>query len=159
MQVVLISGMKQNIEIERKFLVNDDSYKSMAIRHYDICQGYIAKGNGKTVRIRLRDNEAFITIKTAPEPNSIAHFEWERPISMDDARELMAHCLPGVIEKTRYIVKGEQNLFWEVDEFHGRLEGLVLAEIELEDENQTFDKPAFIGEEVTGQPQYYNANM
>ena len=159
MQVVLISGMKQNIEIERKFLVNDDSYKSMAIRHYDICQGYIAKGNGQTVRIRLRDNEAFITIKTAPEPNSIAHFEWERPISMDDARELMAHCLPGVIEKTRYIVKGEQNLFWEVDEFHGRLEGLVLAEIELEDENQTFDKPAFIGEEVTGQPQYYNANM
>lgn len=166
MQVVLINDMKQNIEIERKFLVKDDSYKSMAIRHYDICQGYIAKGNGRTVRIRIRDNEAFITIKTAPQPNSIAHFEWERPISMDDARELMAHCLPGMIEKCRYIVpctkddvQCTKELVWEVDEFHGRLEGLVLAEIELEDENQTFDKPAFIGEEVTGQPQYYNANM
>ena len=155
--------LMQNVEIERKFLVKDESYKALAVRHYDILQGYIAKGNGRTVRVRIRDNEAFLTIKAAPAPSAIAHFEWERPISMDDARELLKHCLPGVIEKCRWIipngtVDGHEQV-WEVDEFMGRLAGRTLAEIELEAEDEPFAKPAFIGEEVTGQPQYYNANM
>lgn len=153
----------KNIEIERKFLVKDESYKTLATHHYDILQGYIAKGEGRTVRVRIRDNEAFLTIKTAPQPSAIAHFEWERTITLDDAHELIKRCLPGVIEKRRWIIPaGEQNghqQVWEVDEFLGRLSGLTLAEIELNAEDEPFVKPDFIAEEVTGNPKYYNANM
>ncbi len=152
----------KNIEIERKFLVKDTSYKTLAVKHYDIIQGYISKGNGRTVRVRIRDNRAFLTIKGRIDPNAaLAHFEWEQEINIDDARQLLNLALPGLIEKTRWIVPATYgtNLVWEIDEFHGRLEGRTLAEIELPNETQQFAIPDFIGEEVTGQPEYYNSNM
>ena len=169
----------KNIEIERKFLVRDDSFKTLAVRKHEIVQGYLCKEHGRTVRVRIRDNEAFLTIKGRSvmangerlevKGNGIAHFEWEKAIEVEDAKQLLQLALPGLIEKTRWIVpasngerleaKGERDLFWEVDEFHGALEGFVMAEIELEEENQTFEKPAFIGEEVTGDPRYNNSRI
>ena len=156
----MMANQTQHIEIERKFLVTSDAYKALATRHYSIVQGYIAKGNGRTVRVRIRDNQAFLTIKGGLlEGQRLARFEWEKEISVADARELLQLALPGLIEKTRWIVPASGDLFWEIDEFHGRLEGRTLAEIELDHENRSFDIPPFIGEEVTGQPEYYNANM
>lgn len=154
--------MTENTEIERKFLVKDERFKEHAIRSQHIEQGYLCKEPEKTIRIRICDEKAFITIKSARLREGLAKFEWEKEISVTDARELMQLCLPGVINKTRYILPTdgrEEERYWEVDVFAGRLEGLVLAEIELGSEEEIFDKPAWIGEEVTGQAQYYNANM
>jgi len=155
-----------NTEIERKFLVTSDAFKAQATGSYEIMQGYLCKEPGKTIRVRIRDTRAFLTIKSSLLREGLAKFEWEKEIELADAKELMQICMPGVIHKTRYIipckgerleVKGERK--WEVDVFHGRLDGLVLAEIELGDENEPVSLPDWIGEEVTGQPQYYNANM
>ena len=155
-----------NTEIERKFLVISDAFKSQATARYEIMQGYLCKEPGKTIRVRIRDTRAFLTIKSSLLRDGLAKFELEKEIELADAKELMQICLPGVIHKTRYIipvtgeglrVMGERK--WEVDVFHGRLDGLVLAEIELGDENEPVSLPDWIGEEVTGQPQYYNANM
>lgn len=153
-------------EIERKFLVKGDSYKSQAIRHYDIRQGYLCKDKERTIRVRVRDARAFLTIKADNRDGGIARFEWEHEIPVADAEQLLQRCLPGVIEKTRYIIPAsapstppQRELVWEVDEFHGRLEGLTLAELELEREDQPYEKADFVGEEVTGDPRYYNANM
>ena len=160
--------MNKNTEIERKFLVKDDSYKALSIRHYEIRQGYLSKEHGRTIRIRIRDNEAFITIKGPSINNGLSRFEWEKAIDVEDAKALLKLALPGEIVKTRWIipckgerleVKGERELFWEVDEFHGRLNGMIIAEIELDDEKQRFIKPDFIGDEVTGNPRYYNSNL
>lgn len=152
--------MSKNIEIERKFLVKDESYKQLSVRRYEIKQGYLCKESGRTIRIRIRDNEAFITIKGASANNGLSHFEWEKAIDTEDAEQLLNLALPGIIEKTRWIIPAENGVLkWEVDEFHGRLDGLTIAEIELEDENQTFDKPAFIAQEVTGRKEYYNSNL
>lgn len=159
-----------NLEIERKFLVTDDSYKQLSVCRYDIVQGYICKEAGRTVRVRIRTEkslaggasavQAFLTIKSKPAGDGLARFEWEREIDASDAKQLLQMCLPGLLEKTRWIVPcADSSLKWEVDEFHGRKEGLVMAEIELEHEDQTFIKPSFIGNEVTGNPHYYNANM
>ncbi len=149
-----------NCEIERKFLVTSDSYRAQATRHYSIQQGYLCKDIERVVRIRIRDERASLTIKAAPKEGSITRFEWEKEIDLADAKELMQKCLPGAIEKTRYIIPVEgSSLKWEVDEFHGRLEGLVVAEIELENESQAYEKPDFVGEEVTENPRYYNANL
>jgi CYTH domain-containing protein len=123
-------------------------------------QGYLCKDPEKTIRVRIRDARAFLTIKSSLLREGIAKFEWEKEIDLADAKELMKICLPGAISKTRYIIKAkEDDLKWEVDVFHGRLEGRVLAEIELSDEHEAFERPDWLGEEVTGQPQYYNANM
>ena len=146
--------MTKNTEIERKFLVLSDAYKAQASKQYEIMQGYLCKEPGKTIRVRIRDAHAFLTIKSGKLRPGLAKFEWEREIELEDAQELMQLCLPNPIIKTRYIVGR-----WEVDVFHGHKEGLVLAEIELTDENEPFDRPEWLGEEVTGQPQYYNANM
>ena len=151
--------MNKNTEIERKFLVKDDSYKQMAIRHYEIRQGYLSREHGRTIRIRIRDNEAFITIKGPSDNNGLSRFEWEKAIDVEDAKALLQLALPGEIEKTRWIVPADDNLVWEVDEFHGRLNGMIIAEIELENEEQRFSKPAFIGDEVTGDTRYYNSNL
>lgn len=151
--------MNKNTEIERKFLVKDDSYKQMAIRHYEIRQGYLSREHGRTIRIRIRDNEAFITIKGLSNDNGLSRFEWEKAIDVEDAKALLQLALPGEIEKTRWIVPADNNLVWEVDEFHGRLNGMIIAEIELENEEQRFSKPAFIGDEVTGDTRYYNSNL
>ena len=148
-----------NTEIERKFLVCSDAFKSQATTSYEIMQGYLCKEPGKTIRVRIRDARAFLTIKSSRLREGLAKFEWEREIELADARELMQICLPGAISKTRYIIPINDKRKWEVDVFHGRLDGLVLAELELEDEHEAFERPDWLGEEVTGQPQYYNANM
>lgn len=153
----------QNTEIERKFLVTSDAFMAEAQTHYAIEQGYLCKDSDKTVRVRIRDSRAFLTIKSSALRKGLAKFEWEREIEIEDAKELMAICLPGAISKTRYIIpappyNGEARC-WEVDVFHGRLDGRVLAEIELGCEDEPFVKPAWLGDEVTGLPQYYNANM
>ena len=159
--------MNKNTEIERKFLVQDDSYKAMSIRHYEIRQGYLSKDHGRTIRVRIRDNEAFITIKGPSVNGGLSRFEWEKAIEVEDAKALLQLALPGEIQKTRWIVPAESiqqsalrnQLFWEVDEFHGRLNGMIIAEIELDNEEQRFVKPDFIGDEVTGDPRYYNSNL
>ena len=153
----------QNTEIERKFLVNSEAFKTEATQHYEIEQGYLCKEPGKTIRVRIRDARAFLTIKSGKLREGLAKFEWEKEIEVADARELMQLCLPGAISKTRYIIPAApyegQPRCWEVDVFHGRLDGRVLAEIELGDENEPFERPQWLGDEVTGLPQYYNANM
>lgn len=159
--------MAKNTEIERKFLVKSNAFIAQATTSYEIMQGYLCKDPEKTIRVRIRDARAFLTIKSSLLREGIAKFEWEKEIDLADAKELMKICLPGAISKTRYIIKAkgegskakEDDLKWEVDVFHGRLEGRVLAEIELSDEHEAFERPDWLGEEVTGQPQYYNANM
>ena len=153
----------QNTEIERKFLVTSEAFKAQATKSYEIEQGYLCKEQGKTIRVRVRDDRAFLTIKSGKLREGLARFEWEREIDLEDARELLQLCLPGAISKTRYVIpapsyRGAER-YWEVDVFHGRLDGLVLAELELGDEHEPFERPQWLGEEVTGLPQYYNANM
>lgn len=158
--------MTPNMEIERKFLVLNDSYKQLAISSYTIQQGYICKEPNRTVRVRITtqadgSGKAFLTIKSKPNNLGFSRFEWEKEIDLSEAKLLIDMCLPGVIEKTRWLVPATspRHLTWEIDEFHGRLDGLVMAELELESEQQSFTKPDFVGEEVTGDPRYYNANM
>ncbi|MBR6118332.1 MAG: CYTH domain-containing protein [Paludibacteraceae bacterium] len=148
-----------NTEIERKFLVTSEAFKTEAVRSYEIVQGYLCKEPGKTIRVRIRDAQAFLTIKSGKLRPGIGKFEWEREIDLDDAKELMQLCLPNPIIKTRYIIPISADRKWEVDVFHGHKEGLILAELELESEDEPYSRPTWLGEEVTGQPQYYNANM
>ena len=148
------------MEIERKYLVKSDSYKQMAVAHHHICQGYISREKTGTVRIRITNEKAYLTIKGKPAAGHFARYEWEKEIDITDAKELIKLCQGTIIEKTRWIVPAaEDGLKWEVDEFHGRYQGLEVAEIELESEEQVVQLPAFVGKEVTNDPQYYNANM
>ena len=158
--------MPKNTEIERKFLVKSDAFLAQATHHYEIEQGYLCKEAGKTIRVRIRDTRAFLTIKSRKLRAGLAKFEFEHEIALDEAKELMQLCLPNPIIKTRYIIPiNDERLAmsderkWEVDVFHGHKEGLILAEIELGDENEPFERPEWLGDEVTGLPQYYNANM
>ena len=155
--------MPQNTEIERKFLVSSDAFKAAATGSHEITQAYLSKEAGKTIRIRIRDARAFLTIKSSRLREGLAKFEWEKEIDVADAREMLSICLPGEIHKTRYIIPAPdfngQPRCWEVDVFHDRLDGLVLAEIELGDEHEPVSLPSWIGKEVTGDPRYYNANM
>lgn len=145
------------LEIERKFLVTGD-FKSLAYAHSRIRQGYICSGGGKTVRIRMRDDKGFLTIKGPSNRDGMSRYEFETEVSLSDAQDLMRLCEPGIIDKTRYLVKSGRHVF-EVDEFYGDNEGLVMAEVELSDENEPFEKPSFIGEEVTGDRRYYNSHL
>ena len=144
------------LEIERKFLVKDDSYKQMAFSYSRIAQGYICSARGRTVRVRIRDEKGYLTIKGPSEEGGLSRYEWEKEIPLADAKELMKICEPGMIDKIRYLVSSGNHTF-EVDEFYGDNEGLVVAEVELNDENEVFEKPLFIGEEVTGIAKYYNS--
>ena len=146
------------LEIERKFLVLDDSYKHEAFSKSHILQGYICSGRGKTVRIRIRDDRAYITIKGPSLDGGLSRYEFEQEIPLDDARQLMKLCEPGTIDKTRWLVKSGQHTF-EVDEFFGDNEGLVMAEVELAYEDEPYEKPDFIGKEVTGDRRYYNGHL
>ena len=148
-----------NQEIERKYLVTSDCYKAMAVARYHIIQGYISREKTGTVRVRITDDKAYLTIKGKPTAGHFARYEWEKEIDVTDARELLQLCQGNLIDKTRWIVPAGEGLKWEVDEFHGKHQGLVVAEIELVDEEQVFNKPSFIGEDVTDNPRYYNANM
>lgn len=144
-------------EIERKFLVKGTSYLSMATKTIHIRQGYISRNIDATVRIRITDNEAFVTIKSRN--HGASRHEWEYPIPVADAQGMLHECCDGkVLEKTRYIVPFN-GFNWEVDIFHGTNEGLAVAEIELPDENTRFSLPTFAGVEVTGDPRYYNSNL
>ena len=145
------------MEIEHKYLVEGD-FKSMATECHHIVQGYISDDPSRTVRVRVCDDKAFLTIKGRSSASGLSRYEWEREISLDDASELLKLCLPGTIDKHRHIVVYYGNR-WEVDEFHGRLEGLVLAELEVESEDSTFDLPPFVGREVTGDKRYYNSQL
>ena len=148
------------MEIERKYLVTSDSYKQMAVARYHICQGYISREKTGTVRIRITDDKAYLTIKGKPAAGHFARYEWEKEIDVQEAKELMQLCQGSIIDKTRWIVPAkEEGLKWEVDEFHGKHAGLTLAEIELTSEEQEVEKLDFVGEDVTSDPRYYNANM
>ena len=148
-----------NLEIERKFLVTGP-FKDKAYDATRIQQGYIASGRGRTVRVRVRGDKGYLTIKGPSNLAGLARFEWEREISLTDARELMRICEPGIIDKTRYLVKSPDGRHvWEVDEFYGENEGLVMAEIELNSEDESYAKPDFIGREVTGDRRFYNSHL
>ncbi len=146
------------LEIERKFLVLNDDYKRQAYSHSRIKQGYICSGHGRTVRVRLRDDRGYITIKGPSDLKGISRYEFEKEITLEEAEQLMKICKPGRIDKTRYLVKSGNHTF-EVDEFYGENEGLVMAEVELGSEDEVFEKPDFIGKEVTGDRRYYNGHL
>ena len=146
------------LEIERKFLVRDDTYKRLAYGSSRIRQGYICSERGRTVRVRIRDSRAYLTIKGPSENGGLSRYEFEKEIMLDEAEHLMRLCEPGLIDKTRYLVKSGDHTF-EVDEFYGENEGLVMAEVELGSEGEAFEKPGFIGQEVTGDRRYYNSQL
>ena len=143
-------------EIERKFLVKDESYKNLARSSSRISQGYICSARGKTVRVRIRGEKGYLTIKGPADMSGMSRYEWEKEIPLSEAEELMKLCEPGIIDKRRYIVEHGGHK-WEVDEFYGDNEGLTVAEVELKDENEVVELPEFIKEEVTGQVKYYNS--
>lgn len=144
-------------EIERKFLVSGE-FKSQAFAQDRIIQGYICSDRGRTVRVRIRDNRGYLTIKGASNASGTSRYEWERELPLAEAEELMKLCEPGVIDKTRYLVRSGKHIF-EIDEFYGDNDGLVVAEVELTSEDEAFNKPSFIGEEVTGDRRYYNSQL
>lgn len=144
-------------EIERKFLVKSD-YQSHVLQSYPILQGYLSLTGNSVVRVRVIGDRAFLTVKSAVVKGGITRHEWEYRIPVADAQEMLSLCGEGVIKKTRHHVRVGSHLF-EVDEFHGENEGLVIAEIELVSEDELFEKPQWLGDEVTGDVQYYNAYL
>lgn len=145
-------------EIERKFLVTDDSYKAFAFHSDRIAQGYLCREGGNSARVRVRGEKGYITIKGPSTDDGLSRYEWEKEIPASEAWELMKLCHGGIIDKTRYLVKSGRHTF-EVDEFHGDNEGLVVAEVELEELDEKFECPQFIGKEVTGEKRYYNSHL
>jgi adenylate cyclase len=144
-------------ETERKFLVKGE-FRHLVSKEIKIIQSYLTIDSEKTIRLRIANNNAFLTVKSRPKKNSITRNEWEVVINVKDAEEMMTICLPGKIVKTRYLVPSGKHTI-EVDVFHEKNEGLVIAEIELTSDDEYFEKPDWLGEEVTGLPQYYNANL
>lgn len=145
-----------NKEIERKFLVTSD-FKKFAIEKHTIAQGFLSTVPERTVRIRIMDKQGFITVKGIGNASGTTRFEWEKEILFEEAKSLLAICEPTIIEKIRYIIPTTNNLFFEVDEFLGENKGLLIAEIELPNETTIFDKPSWLGKEVTGELKYYNS--
>lgn len=144
------------IEIERKFLVADLGYKEMAVSSTEILQGYLSRDPERTVRVRVRGNQGFLTVKGITRGSSRLEFEYEIP--EEDAREMLELCIPPIIKKIRHMVP-YRGYVWEVDEFSGDLYPLVLAEVELPSEDAEIEIPPFIGKEVTANPQYYNSTL
>lgn len=148
------------LEIERKFLVRGERYRQAATSSSHIQQGYICSGHGRTVRVRIRDDHAFLTIKGPAADNGLARYEFEKEITIDEATQLMKLCEPGIIDKRRFLVPSPDGRHtFEVDEFYGDNAGLVMAEVELQSEDEAFTKPDFIGDEVTGDRRFYNSHM
>lgn len=146
-------------EIEKKFLVKGD-FKACAFKAVHITQGYLSSIPERTVRIRIKEDRGFITVKGKSNTSGATRFEWEKEIAAEDAKALMNLAEPGVIDKTRYLIKNTDGVHtWEVDEFYGDNLGLIVAEVELSDENEPFDKPSWLGEEVTGDPKYFNSML
>ncbi|MBR1401166.1 MAG: CYTH domain-containing protein [Prevotella sp.] len=144
-------------EIERKFLVKGD-FKNEVFKSTRITQGYLCSVPERTVRVRVKGDKGFITIKGIGNESGASRFEWEKEIPVEEVQELLKICEPGVIDKTRYLVKNGDFTF-EVDEFYGDNDGLTVAEIELPDEEAQFEHPAWLGEEVTGDVRYYNSML
>ena len=146
-----------NLEIEKKFLVKGD-FREDVFESVEITQAYICSGHGHTVRVRSWGDKGYLTIKGPSNESGAARMEWEREIPVDDVVELCMLAEPGIIQKTRHLARNTDGVHtWEIDEFHGDNDGLVIAEIELADENEAFDKPDWLGEEVTGDGRYYNS--
>ncbi|TXK72597.1 CYTH domain-containing protein [Mesonia sp. HuA40] len=145
-------------EIERKFLVKNSRYKALAFERKYTIQAYLNTHPERSVRIRIQEQKAWITVKGKSDEKGLSRFEWEQSIAVADAEKLLKICEPGKIEKYRYYVKFEGQVF-EVDEFLGENSGLVVAEAELENINQPLALPDWIGEEVTGNKAYYNASL
>lgn len=143
-------------EIERKFLVKSQAYKKESFREIKIIQGFLSTVPERTVRIRITGDKGFITVKGIGNDSGISRYEWEKEIAVEDATDLLKISEPGVIMKTRFNVKYGEHTF-EVDEFYDENEGLIVAEIELSSEDEEFQKPAWLGKEVTGDERYYNA--
>ena len=146
------------LEIERKFLVRGDGYKAAASGSVRMVQGYLSSASGRTVRVRIAGDRGFLTIKGPSDDAGLSRFEWEKEITAAEAEALLQIAEPGVIDKTRWLVAAGEHT-WEVDEFHGDNSGLVVAEIELQREDEAFDKPAWLGPEVTGDRRYYNSSL
>ncbi|MCI6328435.1 MAG: CYTH domain-containing protein [Bacteroidales bacterium] len=144
-------------EIEKKFLVAGE-FKESAKKATRITQGYLSSVPERTVRVRVKGEKGYITVKGIGNDSGASRFEWEKEIPVEDVRDLLKICEPGVIDKTRYLVDCDGHTF-EVDEFYGDNDGLVVAEVELSDENEAFTRPSWLGEEVTGDKKYYNSML
>ncbi|GGF64217.1 CYTH domain-containing protein [Wenyingzhuangia marina] len=145
-------------EIERKFLINNLNFIKESFDHNRIEQGYLNSNKNRAVRVRIKNNHGFLTIKGSSNESGTTRFEWEKEIPVAEAKQLIAICEPGVISKTRYLVKANLHTF-EVDVFDGDNQGLIVAEVELSSENETFEKPEWLGKEVTGEVKYYNSQL
>lgn len=146
------------LEIERKFLVNSEIYKKEAIKQTKIVQAYLNSNPERSVRIRIKGSKGVLTVKGKGNKSGTSRFEWEKEISLIDAEALLPLCEKGSIHKTRYEIPVGKHVF-EVDEFYDNNEGLIVAEVELQDENEIFEKPEWLGIEVTGQKKYYNSQL
>jgi len=144
-------------ETERKFLVKGE-FRHLAVSEVNITQAYLSVNPNKTIRLRIADQKAWLTIKSNISGKSFSKNEWEYQIPMVDALEMISICIPGKIVKTRYLIPSGTHTF-EVDVFHDKNEGLIIAEIELSSEDEKFSNPDWLGEEVTGKPEYYNSNL
>jgi CYTH domain-containing protein len=145
-------------EIERKFLVKNEDYKKVYHSKYHIIQGFLNKDRNRTVRVRIKNDKAFITVKGLSSSHGLSRLEWEKEIDLQDGQNLLQLCEQPLLHKTRYEVKVDGHIF-EVDEFHNNHQGLVIAEIELNAEDEEFTKPDWLGKEVTGNIQYYNSQL
>ena len=145
-------------EIERKFLVLNEDFKALSQRSFRIAQGYLSVDPARTVRVRLKDDQGYLTVKGSSDPAGLSRYEWEKSIPADEAKELLRLCLPGLIDKTRYLVAAGPHTY-EVDVFYGENEGLTVAELELAHSDETFERPDWLGREVTGDIRYYNAHL
>ena len=146
------------IEIERKFLVKSEAFKLEAFKNTRIIQGFLNTHKDRTVRVRLKGNQGYLTVKGNSTNDGLSRFELEKEITKNDAEALLKLCEPTIIDKVRYEVKVKKHTF-EIDVFFGDNEGLIIAEIELESENETFDRPDWLGQEVTGNINYYNSQL
>ena len=146
----------KNTEIERKFLVLNDEFKKEAFKNERIIQGFLCSVPERTVRVRLLGEQGFLTVKGIGNESGTTRFEWEREISRQEAESLLEICEPGIIDKERYFVQVGEHIF-EIDEFALENKGLMMAEVELKNEEDSFEKPYWLGEEVTGQNKYYNS--
>ena len=146
------------IEIERKYLVSNDKFKSLSHKATRITQGYLNSDKARTVRVRVMGEQGFLTIKGLSNQAGLSRFEWEKEIAISEAEALLSLCEKGAIDKIRYNIMHENHLF-EVDVFFGENEGLIVAEIELQSENESFEKPIWLGEEVTNDIRYYNSYL
>ena len=147
-----------SVEIERKFLVKNNDFKSNSYAQKSIKQGYLNSDKNRTVRVRIADQKAFMTIKGKSNATGTTRFEWEKEIDKTEAESLLLLCEPSIIDKTRYLVKVGNHTF-EVDEFYGDNQGLTVAEVELNSETETFTKPNWLDQEVTGDVKYYNSSI